>query len=202
MTGQPPSVMPPAPATKVTVKCPVCGGENNPNPANCERCKLQIGNIGALRALQQNGLAEQRRVRNELSRECQRALDEDEFICYMAPAERGSKVYVVTERRILTFKNVGWVNAKLVPASSLDFSAITSFSDGTLLSEGITSGRLSHVVHTNDGDMEYWFDTSFVWTGENEQSEGHKWFFKFQEAYQAYMAGSTVIGAMLMRAKL
>jgi DNA-directed RNA polymerase subunit RPC12/RpoP len=201
-SGQTPALKQAVPAIGRTVKCPVCRADNPPNPTNCDRCKLQIGNIVVLRAMQQNVLAEQRRVRNEVSRECQRALDPHEFICYMAPAERGSKIYVVTERRILTFKNVGWLNAKFVPDSSLGFSEITSFSDGRFLSEGPTSGRLSHVVHTNNSDVEYWFDTSLVSTGENEQSEGHRWFFRFREAYQSFMGGSTVIGALLMRANL
>ena len=102
----------------------------------------------------------------------------------------------------LDLQNIGWLNAKFVPDSSLDFSVITSFSDGHLLSEGITSGRLSYVVHTKYRDVEYWFDTSLAWTGQNEQSEGNQWFFKFTEADHAFMAGSTVIGAMLIRANL
>jgi hypothetical protein len=189
------------PASKVKMKCPVCGADNDADPTNCEQCKLQIGSLGALRAIRQNVLAEQRRLRKELSSECQLALNDNEFIGYMAQAETDSKIYVVTERRILTFKNVGWVNVKFVPDRSLDFSEIISFSEGRLFS-GIFLGRLSYVMRTTDSDVEYWFNAPSVYMGDKELQEGPKWFFKFQEAYRAFMDGSFVIDALLMRANL
>lgn len=203
MTGQPPSAIPAAPVPKVTVPCPVCGAENNPNPTNCDHCKLPIGNIGALRVLRQNIVAEQRRCRNELlSSEMLQELDEDEFICYMAAGERGSKCYVATERRLLSFKNIGWINAKFAIDLSLAFSEIVSSTEVHILGDGFMKLRATFTVHTNNGDAEFWFDASTPMVGEDESREGTNFFHKLRDAYQAYLSGSAVAGALLMRARL
>lgn len=204
VSGQPAvSVIPAAPAPKRAVKCPICGAENNPDPTNCDRCKLPIGNIGSLKALQQNVIAGQRRCRNELlTSEMLEELDEDEFICYTASAERGSCFYGVTERRLISFKNTGWINTKFALEISLDFADIVSSTEVHIVAEGVMTLRASFTVHTKRGSVDYWFDASTPLVGEDESREGTNFFVKLRDAYQAYLGGSTVAGALLMRAKL
>lgn len=206
--------MPPQRAA-ATMTCRVCGNQNGRDRNKCESCQLPIGNLAALRTIQQNVRAEQSRVRNELSKENQRVFDPEEFICYMAPAENGSKIYVVTERRVIAFKRVGWADDRFVRDRVLDFSEIVSMPFGgsdlqfaDILSSFVSStGRLSCVVHTKRADVEFWFRlpsivSDFLGGSNDEQAEGQRWLFKFRESYQAYMEGSRIIGARLMRADL
>lgn len=202
-TGTPTSAIPAVPAPKLTVRCPVCGAENNPNPTNCDRCKLPIGNVEALKAMRQNVVAEQRRCRADLlSSEMVGVLGDDEFICYLASAERSSKFYVVTERRLISFKNVGWINSKFALEMSIDFSAIVSSTEVHIVGDGLMKLRASFTVHTSEGSVEFWFDASTPMFGEDESREGTNLFVKLRDAYQAYLGGTTVAGALLMRAKL
>jgi len=129
-------------------------------------------------------------------------LGDDEFICYIVHAESGSKYYIVTERRLISFKNVGWINATFVLEKSIEFSEIISFGDMQNIREDPATERGAFTVHTYGGDVEFWFDTGWKSPGKREMMEGYKFFYAFRKAYQANLVGTTVADASLMRAKL
>ncbi|MBM3980171.1 MAG: zinc ribbon domain-containing protein [Planctomycetes bacterium] len=191
------------PVASPMIVCVVCRTENNTGAAECVRCKLPIGNLDALKSLRRNVVAEQRRCRKELlADEMLRVLDDDEFLCYLTPAERGTNFYIATERRLVSFKNVGWFNAKYELELSFDYSDIISITDVRVVGEGLMKLRAAFTVNTHEASVEYWFDASTPLFGEDESRAGLVFFNKLREAYQVYLGGSRVAAALLMRAKL
>jgi len=202
MTGQPASAIPAVPAHPLTVKRPVCGAENNPKSTDCDRCKLPIGNIEAMKAIQQKVVATQSRYRTDiLVGEMVQVLGDDEFICDMAHAEKGSKFYIVTERRLISFKKTGGTNAKFALDKSVDFPDIISYTNLETLLGGLVWSKVAFTVCTNDGDLEFWF-ANVDFANRNESSAGIEFYYNLRDAYQAHMVGTSVAGVLLMRAKL
>ena len=192
----------PAPGNVDTeTHCPVCGEAKLAGAMECAACSLPIGNPVALKNLQRNLIAEQHRLRNELP-ESMNYLAADEFVAFMAPGEKGTKVYLATDRRILTFRSVGWVSERMEAELSIDYSQIFSMSQPQIEGHGF-SARMSIFIHAQSGDLELWFHGPLMWgAGQDEQQLGAEFAIELQQAYEAHLGGSKISGALLLQANL
>jgi predicted Zn finger-like uncharacterized protein len=185
-------------AVKVEVVCLVCGKENPEGTQKCGRCQLPMNDLDLLRRRRQKLIAEQRRLRTELSRNAAREFYPEEYIAFLTPGEREARTYVVTERRLLVFSvEEGRYEERDLLDYSIPFRDIISYSALETESD-IWSLRSRFVVEARRGSARFWFDSSF----EMENNQYLDFYRAFQRMYAAHENGTTPSDVLLFRAKL
>jgi DNA-directed RNA polymerase subunit RPC12/RpoP len=191
-----------APGIPTTLACPVCGQRTALGQSTCEYCKLEIGNLPALIATKHRIAAEQGRVRNELTDDARRVLEDNEYIGYMSPGDQGRKIYVVTEKRFVVFAvKQGLLAKRHALEFVIEFAEIISYSEMNTRRAGLITIWSYFTIHTQSGPVEFRF---LVGTGAHdyEGQQAPTFYYHFLEMYRSHIAARIPAAALLLRANL